>query len=106
IQVDEPGAVAVLSGRVRTASGFGRHRTVQPPEADALLRPVIDAVREAGATPIVHCCSPDVPLAVFAAAGFAGLSVDLSLVDQDDTAVMDQWAELIESGLAPWLGTT
>ena len=37
VQVDEPALPAVLSGQVPTASGFGRHRTVHPPEASEAL---------------------------------------------------------------------
>ena len=33
VQVDEPALPAVLAGSVPTASGFGRHRVVHPPEA-------------------------------------------------------------------------
>ena len=37
VQVDEPALAAVLAGAVPTASGFGRHRTVDLPEASAAL---------------------------------------------------------------------
>ena len=33
VQLDEPALPAVLAGRIPTASGFGRHRVVHPPEA-------------------------------------------------------------------------
>ena len=33
VQVDEPALAAVLSAAIPTASGFGRHRAVHPPEA-------------------------------------------------------------------------
>ena len=44
VQVDEPALAAVLAGAVPTASGFGRHRTVHPPEASEALAWVLAAV--------------------------------------------------------------
>ena len=61
IQLDEPALPAVLGGEVPTASGFGRHRVVHPPEASELLQTVLDAAKAAlgadGDT-VVHCCAP------------------------------------------------
>ncbi len=37
VQVDEPVLPAVLAGQVPTASGFGRHRSVDPPRASEAL---------------------------------------------------------------------
>ena len=54
VQVDEPALPAVLAGQVPTASGFGRHRVVHPPEASAALEWVLAA---AGEEPWVHCCA-------------------------------------------------
>ncbi|KQY59646.1 methionine synthase [Aeromicrobium sp. Root495] len=99
VQVDEPMLPAVLNAQVRTASGFGRYRTVYPPEADAGLRAVADAVREAGGTPVLHSCAPDLPVELLAGAGFTALSFDLSLARADDS-----WAEAFESGLELWPG--
>ena len=58
VQVDEPALPAVLAGAVPTASGFGRHRVVHPPEASAALEWVLAAITEAGAEPWVHSCAP------------------------------------------------
>ena len=99
VQVDEPGLLAVLGGGVPTASGFGRYRSVHPPEADALLRKVVDAVVAEGAVPVIHCCAPDVPVALLRGAGFAAISFDLSLARADDV-----WAEAFEAGTELWLG--
>jgi methionine synthase II (cobalamin-independent) len=99
VQVDEPNITAVLGGGVATASGFGRHRTVQPPEADALLRRVVDAITAAGARPVVHSCAADVPLALLAGAGFTAVSFDVGLADPDDS-----WSEALESGTDLWPG--
>jgi methionine synthase II (cobalamin-independent) len=99
LQVDEPALPAVLAAQVPTSSGFGRYRTIDAPEADALLRVVVDAVRDAGGTPVVHCCAPDVPVALLAGAGFDAVALDLSLVPPTDP-----WAEAFESGTDLWLG--
>ncbi len=99
VQVDEPGITAVLGGGVPTMSGFGRHRSVHPPEADALLRRVAEAVVAAGARPVVHSCAADVPVGLLAGAGFDAISFDLGLARPDDT-----WSELFEGGTDLWPG--
>jgi putative YhdH/YhfP family quinone oxidoreductase len=71
VQVDEPMLPSVLAAAVSTASGFGRHRSVDAPEADAILRSLTSAIADAGARPVVHCCASDVPVALLAGAGFA-----------------------------------
>lgn len=99
VQVDEPAITAVLGGRVPTASGFGRHRSVDVPLADALLRPVVDAITSAGATPVVHSCATDVPVALLAGAGFAAIAFDVALAQPGDA-----WAEAFEHGTDLWFG--
>ncbi|MET0467440.1 MAG: methionine synthase [Aeromicrobium sp.] len=99
VQVDEPAIAAVLGGGIPTASGFSRHRVVHPPEADALLRNVVDAITEAGARPVVHSCAADVPVGLLAGAGFTAISFDLSLIRPDDV-----WAESFEQGVDLWFG--
>lgn len=102
LQVDEPALPAVLAARVPTSSGFGRYRTIDLPEADALLRVVVDAVREAGATPVVHCCAPDVPVSLLRGVGFDAIAFDLGLVEAADA--LDAWAEAFEAGTDLWVG--
>lgn len=101
VQLDEPSLPAVLAGAVPTASGFHRHRTVAPPDASAALEWVIGAVADAGATPVVHCCAPDVPFGLLTGAGSQGVSFDLS---QLDAAGYDTVAELLEGGRTVMLG--
>jgi methionine synthase II (cobalamin-independent) len=93
VQVDEPVLPAVLAGAIPTASGFHRHRTVHPPEASPALEAVLGAVTEAGATPIVHCCAPEVPFDLLLGAGAAGVSVDLTALD---AASYDGLAEVMD----------
>ena len=99
VQVDEPAIAAVLGGGVPTASGWSRHRSVHPPEADALLRNVVEAIVDGGARPVVHSCAPDVPVELLAGAGFTAISFDLGLARPDDV-----WAETFEKGVDLWFG--
>ncbi|WP_297736732.1 methionine synthase [Nocardioides sp.] len=101
VQVDEPALPAVLAGSIPTASGFGRHRTVHPPEASAALEVVLGAIVEAGAEPWVHSCAPGVPWGLVAGAGARGLSVDHDvLVPQD----LDALAQALDDGAVVALG--
>ena len=101
VQVDEPMLPAVLAARVPTASGFGRHRTVHPPEASALLEIVLGAIADAGAEPWVHSCAPGVPWALVVDAGARGLSVDHDLLTPKD---LDALAQALDDGLVVGLG--
>jgi methionine synthase II (cobalamin-independent) len=101
VQVDEPSLPAVLAGRVPTASGFHRHRSVDHPEASPALEWLMAAVDDAGATPVVHCCAPDVPFGLLTGAGARGVSVDLSVIT---TAGYDGLAEVLQGGRTLMLG--
>lgn len=101
LQVDEPALPSVLAGRVPTASGLHRHRSVDLPEASGTLESLLGAARDAGATTVVHCCAPDAPVALLAGAGADGVSVDLDVLD---VASYDLLAELLEAGRPVHLG--
>ena len=98
VQVDEPALTAVLGGGIPTASGFGRHRVVHPPEASAALEWVLAA---AGEDPWVHSCAADVPWQLLREAGARGLSADFSLLTAAD---LDVLAEALEAGETLALG--
>lgn len=98
LQLDEPALPAVLAGKVPTASGFGRHRTVRPPEASLLLETVIGAV---DADVVVHCCAPDVPIELLVGAGAAGVSVDIGALAASS---YDGLAGVVERGEWALLG--
>lgn len=100
-QVDEPALAAVIEGRIPTASGYGRHRAVDLPEASALLEHVLDAAVRAGAEPWVHSCAARTPWALVRGAGARGLSVDLSQMSPADH---DVFATALEAGEAVALG--
>lgn len=101
VQIDEPALAAVVAGQVPTASGFGRHRTVDLPEASAHLEWVVEAVADAGGEAWVHSCAPQTPWTLVAGTGVAGLSADLDMLGPAD---LDTFAEVLESGRAAALG--
>jgi methionine synthase II (cobalamin-independent) len=101
VQVDEPMLAAVLGGRVPTASGFGRHRTVHPPEASEHLGWVLDAVSAEDAEPWVHSCAPETPWALLRGAGARGLSADLDTLAARDHEAL---AEALDAGESVALG--
>lgn len=101
VQLDEPALPAVLAAQVPTASGFGRHRTIHPPEASLGLEWVIGAVVAAGATPWVHCCASQVPLQLLRGAGARGVLVDVALLGG---SALDAAAETLEAGGTIGLG--
>ncbi|SHF64227.1 Cobalamin-independent synthase, Catalytic domain [Jatrophihabitans endophyticus] len=99
LQLDEPGLPAVLAGRVPTPSGYGTVRSVAAPVAEQALRDVL-AVAPPGAR-VVHCCAPDVPFALFAAAGADAVAVDADLLR---TSHYDLLGDLVDAGVSLWLG--
>lgn len=96
LQLDEPGLPGVLAGTVPTASGFSRLRAVEAPLAEAGLRRVIEA---AGVFPIVHCCAPRTPYGLLRAAGAKAISVDASLIRDEDAI-----GEAVEAGTGFLMG--
>jgi methionine synthase II (cobalamin-independent) len=101
VQVDEPALAAVVDGQVPTASGYGRHRSVDLPEASAHLEWVVTAITEAGGEAWVHSCAPRTPWSLIVDTGVAGLSADLSMLGPED---LDTFAEVLESGRTAALG--
>jgi len=101
VQVDEPTLPAVMAGRIPTASGFSRHRSVDAPVASPALEWVFDAIRSAGAIPVAHCCDEAVPIALLLDAGAEGVSVDLAVLP---LSAYDALAEAIERRKLVFLG--
>ena len=93
LQVDEPSLPAVLAGRVPTESGLGNLR----PVAASTAREVLAAFADGPA--IAHCCASNPPLALFQAAGFAAVGVDLSLIGD-----LDALGSLIDDGVGLFAG--
>lgn len=106
VQVDEPSLPAVLAGRVPTASGFGRHRSVDAPRAAPALEEVLGAITESGAAALVHCCAPGVPFDLLERVGDPGVGVDLSLLtaaDHDAVAGLMDRGRHVHLGVVPTL---
>jgi hypothetical protein len=94
LQVDEPSLPAVLAGRVPTESGLGNLRPVPAATArDVLSSMVFDLPT------VAHCCAAAPPLALFQAAGFAAVGVDLALVSD-----LDPLGSLIDEGVGLFAG--
>ena len=100
VQLDEPSLTAVLAGALPTASGFGTVAAVDAPDAEQLLREVIDAL---DVPVIVHCCAPRPPIALLRAAGAAALAVDAALIGSD-TGSLDAVGEAWDAGVPLLLG--
>ncbi|WP_410813155.1 methionine synthase [Micromonospora sp. 067-2] len=91
LQLDEPSLPMVLAGHVPTESGLGAYRAVDPVDAAALLRTVIEGV---GVPAVVHCCAPDVPLELIRSTGAAAVALDLGLLTD-----LDPLGEALDAGL-------
>ncbi|WP_040338270.1 methionine synthase [Candidatus Blastococcus massiliensis] len=96
VQLDEPSVPAVLQGGLPTASGFGKLPAVAAAVVEEELRAMLDALP---GDVVVHCCAQRMPLDLFRAAGAAGLSFDLGLV-QD----LDAVGTAIEAGVQLLVG--
>jgi len=99
-QVDEAALDAVLNARIPTASGYGRHRAVDLPEASQALQWVLSAATEAGAEPWVHSCATT-PWDLVRGAGARGLAADFAQLTAQDH---DHLAEALEAGDTVALG--
>lgn len=99
LQLDEPALPAVLAGRLPTASGYGRVRTVEPVRAADAIRTVIDAAGERYT--VVHCCDRDVPQPLLRSVHADALALDTSLLD---AAGWESVATGIEAGTDLWAG--
>lgn len=99
VQFDEPALPAVLAGAIPTASGWGKHRSVDGPGAIELLSRPIEAAGPAHT--LVHCCAANPPIEVFRKSGAEGVAIDLGLVND---AGWDRVAEAIEAGTILYAG--
>ncbi|MGE5828869.1 MAG: methionine synthase [Micromonosporaceae bacterium] len=96
LQLDEASWPAVRAGPVPTESGGQTRRAVPASTAESALGAVVARV---DAPVIVHCCAPDVPLALLRAAGVAAISLDLDQLSDPDPV-----GELIDAGVGLFVG--
>ena len=101
VQLDEPALAAVAQARVPTASGFGRHRRIDPHELSDHLEWLVAAITGSGGEAWVHSCAPQTPWGLVAGTGVHGLSADLDMLGPAD---LDTFAEVLESGRTAALG--
>ncbi|MEU1185277.1 methionine synthase [Streptomyces sp. NPDC005820] len=104
LQLDEPSLTSVLTGRVRTASGYRTHRAVDRQLVEATLRDVAGvhgSGAHGGGPVVVHSCAPDVPFALLRRAGVAGISFDFSLLTERDEEAI---GEAVEGGTRLFAG--
>lgn len=102
VQLDEPGLPAVLAGGVPTASGWGKHRTVDEPGAIDLLRRPIEVAGDLDT--VLHCCARNAPVAIFRKAGATAISLDLTKTDHatwDDIATVVEGGGILYAGVVP-----
>jgi methionine synthase II (cobalamin-independent) len=99
VQIDEPGLPSVLAGELPTASGFGRIRAVDPTIVAEGLRDVVAAAGDRHT--IVHCCAPDVPLALLRNTGVKAVSLDTTLLGAKG---WESVAATVESGVDLFAG--
>jgi hypothetical protein len=97
LQLDEPSLPAVMAGRIRTESGFGELRVVEPTPVLAALSSVITA---AGVPVVLHCCAANPPIGLLRAAGATAVSFHATLGPTDHDAI----GELVDGGGIVWLG--
>lgn len=96
VQVDEPSLVAALHGGLPTQSGWGKLPPLEEPRVRAWHTELASALIGGGATPWLHSCAPEWPIALAHAAGYRGISGDMRLLrDADEDAL----AAAIEGGV-------
>ena len=101
VQVDEPALPGVMAGGVPTASGFHRHRSVDAPQAAALLEPMFEVIADGGAQSLAHCCAADPPIDLFRNAGAGAISLDVTHLS---AASYDPLGSMLDAGLPVYLG--
>ncbi|MGZ4476478.1 MAG: methionine synthase, partial [Nocardioides sp.] len=101
VQVDEAALDAVINARIPTASGYGRHRSIDLPEASQALQWVLEAIADEGAEPWVHSCAAATPWDLVRGAGARGLAVDMAQLTARD---LDHLAAALEAGETVALG--
>jgi hypothetical protein len=100
VQLDEPSLPAVLAGALPTPSGFGTVASVPAPDAQALLRTVIEALP---GPVVVHCCAPKAPIRLLRGAGATAVALDASLIGSH-TSALDAVGETWDAGTPILLG--
>lgn len=96
VQIDEPAMDAALQGTIRTQSGWGKIWPLEEPHVRVWHQELAEAIVAGGGTAWLHSCAPNWPIALARAAGYRGLSGDVSLLQDRDE---DELAAAIEAGV-------
>jgi hypothetical protein len=99
VQFDEPSLPDVLAGSLSTPSGYGTVRSVPASEARDLLAAVIEGAASITGQPvIVHCCAAKPPIALLRSAGASVQALDMTVLDLNSAALLDEIGEAWDSG--------
>lgn len=101
VQIDEPALPAVLAGAISTASGFGRHRAVDAPEAARALGWVVEAAQADDSEIVLHCCAAWLPWSVLSDVELDAVSFDLDQLAPADVDALGAW---VDTGRQAWPG--
>jgi hypothetical protein len=106
VQLAEPLLGQVHAGVLPTFSGYSRLRAVPGPDIVEGLRPVVDAVHDAGATAVVHLGATwvGVPPAVLAGADAVGLDLGGLGPEGWNERAWELLARATEKGVRLWAG--
>jgi len=99
VQLDEPLLAAVGAGALPSFSGYSRLRAVPGPDVVDGLRPVVDAVRSAGARSVVHVGSARVGVAPVVLAGADAVGLAPGAWDE---RLWETVARAVERGVGLW----
>ena len=96
VQIDEPAMDSALQGTIRTQSGWGKLWPLDEAQVRVWHTELAAAITAGKGTPWLHSCSRNWPLELALAAGYRGVSGDISLLDDRDE---DALAAAVEAGI-------
>ncbi|QAY63171.1 hypothetical protein ET495_07880 [Xylanimonas allomyrinae] len=103
VQLAEPRLGAVHAGVLPTFSGYSRLRAVPGPDVVEGLRPVIEAVHDAGARAVVHLGDTWAGLPPVVLAGADAVGLDVGAIGWQERA-WELVARAVERGIGLWAG--
>lgn len=101
VQLDEPSLPSVHAGALRTASGFGRHRSVDETVLGRGLGVVAGAITDSGADVVLHSCAPGIDLDWLRRGEISTVALDVATLTGADLDHLGGW---VEGGSRVWWG--
>lgn len=83
VQLDEPNAHAVVTGRVPTQSGLANYNAVDSEDIRLSLSKVITSLHKAGSQVVIHTCESTPPIEMLMHSKPDGISLDLTVLSED-----------------------